>query len=119
VNVGRDRSRVVERPGAHEPDLGRRVLAEDSHLASRATPDLLFLVFTARNRDHLRLAAEELDSVGLDQDVDDECAPRLPLTIQAMTAMDEERIGGKPVPNLSARAAAFRLDAQDLLLADE
>jgi hypothetical protein len=117
VDVGRDRCRVVERTGANEPDLAARVLAEDRYLAGRATPDLLLLASAARHGDRLRLAGEELHSVGLDQQVDDECAPGLSLTVQAMTAMREERVGCEPVADRSARAATLKWGAHDLLQA--
>ena len=107
VNVGRDGRRVVERPASNESHPGAGVLAEDSDLARRTTPDLLLLPAVSRHRDKLRLAGEELHSVGLDQEVDDERAAGLSLTVQAMTAMNEERIGGQAVANRSAGAATL------------
>ena len=59
----------------------------------------------------LRLAGEQLDAVGLDQQVDHEGAPRLPLAVQAVAAMDEERLGREPVANLTARAASCEPNA--------
>jgi hypothetical protein len=107
VNVGRHGCRLVERASPDETNLEARVLAEDSCLAGWATPDLLLLAAAAGNGDRLRLSGEELDSIGLDQDVDDESAPGLPLTVQAVTAVDEERLGCKAVANRSAGAAAL------------
>jgi hypothetical protein len=114
VNVGRDCCRLVERAGAHETNREARVLAEDGCLAGWAAPDLLLLAAAAGNGDRLRLSGEELDSVGLDQDVDDESAPGLPLTVQAVTAMDDERLGRKAIANRSAGAAALDWGVQDL-----
>jgi hypothetical protein len=114
VNVGRDCCGLVERAGADEPDREARVLAEDSCLAAGTTPDLLLLAAAAGNGDRLQLSGEELDSVGLDQDVDDESAPGLPLTVQAVTAVDEERIGREAVANRSAGATALEWGVQDL-----
>ena len=114
MNVRRDRCRVVERTGSDEADLTTRVLAEDRYLAGWATPDLLLLAAAAGNGDRLRLSGEELDSVGLDQDVDDESAPGLPLTVQAVTAVDKERIGREAVAKRPAGAAALEWGVQDL-----
>src|SRR5207248_103027 len=105
--VGRDARGVVERAGADEPDRRAGVAAEDRDLAGRAAEDPLLLAAAARNVDRLRLAREQLDAVGLDQQVDDERAAGLPLAIQAVAAVREERLGRKPVANLSAPAAAF------------
>ena len=98
-----------------------RVLAEHRDLARRATPDRLLRAVVARHGDRLRLAREELHAVGLDQHVDDERASGLPLTVQAMTAVNEEWVGRKAVANLSAGAAALTWDAHahDLLLPDK
>jgi predicted DNA-binding protein (MmcQ/YjbR family) len=48
-----------------------------------------------------------LHPVGLNQDVDDERASSLPLTVQAVATVREERIGRQPVANGAAGAAAF------------
>jgi hypothetical protein len=82
-------------------------VAEDGDLAVRAAEDRLFAAVVSRHGDRLRRCCEQLDSIGLDQQVDHERAPGLPLTIQAMTAVREERIGCQPVANLSARTAAL------------
>jgi hypothetical protein len=64
----------------------------------------------ARHVDRLRRGGKQLDPVRLDQQVDDECAPGLPLAVQAMTAMNEQRIRCEPVANGSAGAAALTWD---------
>src|SRR5438874_2204899 len=116
VDVGRDRRGLVERAGAHEPHLGPRVLAEDRDLAGRAPVDPLRAAVVTRHVDRLRRAREQLDAVGLDQQVDDEGASGLPLAVQAVTAMREERIGCHPVTNRSAGASTFTGNAHVLLL---
>src|SRR5205807_76127 len=70
----------------------------------------------ARRVDRLRRVREQLHTVGLDQQVDDECASGLSLAVQAVTAMREERIGRKPVANRSAGAATLTWDAHELLV---
>jgi hypothetical protein len=50
----------------------------------------------------LRLTREHLDAIRLEQQVDDERASRLPLAVQAVTAIDEHRLGRQPVANRSA-----------------
>ena len=119
MDVGRDGRRLVERTAAHEPHLRPRVLAEDRDLAGRAPVDPLHAAVVARHVDRLRRARQELDAVGLDQQVDDEGASGLALAVQAVTAMREERIGRKPVANRSAGAATLTWDAHDLLLEDK
>jgi hypothetical protein len=93
-------------------------VAEDRDLAGRATEDRLLAAVIASHVDRLRVAREELNTVGLDQQVDDERASGLPLAVQAVTAMREERVGRKPVANCSAGAPTLTLDAHDLLLED-
>jgi hypothetical protein len=79
----------------------------------------LLAAVVARHVNRLRDAREQLDTVSLDQQVDDEGASGLPLAVQAMTAMREERIGRKPVANRSAGATTLTGDAHDLLLEDK
>jgi hypothetical protein len=55
----------------------------------------------------LRDAREQLHTVGLDQQIDDEGTSGLTLAVQAMTAMREERIGRKPVANRFAGATTL------------
>ena len=94
-------------PAANELDLGPSVLAEDGDLAGRAPVDPLRASVVAGHVHRLGVAGEQLHAVGLDQQVDDECAPGLPLTVQAMTAMREERLGREPVANRSACASTL------------
>src|SRR4029079_15441174 len=61
----------------------------------------------ARHVDRLRVAGEELDPVGLDQQVDDEGAAGLALAVQAVAAVDEERIRAEVVADRPARTPAF------------
>jgi hypothetical protein len=86
-------------------------VAEHRHLADRTTEDLLLAAVVARHVHLLRLSSEQLDTVALDQQVDDERAAGLPLAIQAMTAVDEERLGRQPIANFPARAPTFTRDA--------
>jgi hypothetical protein len=116
VYVGHNARGQVERPAANEQHLRPSVLAEDRHLAGRTAEDLLLAAIVARHLDWLRVAREQLHTVGLDQQVDNECASGLPLAVQAVTAMREERIGRKPVANRSAGATTLTWDAHDLLL---
>jgi hypothetical protein len=105
--VGRDSRRLIEGTAANEPHLGTAVLAEDRHLAGWTTEDPLLASVVARHVDRLRVAREQFHAVGLDQQVDHESASGLPLAVQAVTAMREERIGRKPVANRSAGAATL------------
>src|SRR5437660_3404613 len=117
VHIGRDARRVVERATPDKPNT-RAVAAEDRHLADRAAEDPLLLSAAARYVDRVRLAREELDPVGLDQQVDDERTSGLPLAVQAVTAMCKERLRPKPIANLPAGAAAFKHVGHNLLLVD-
>ena len=116
VHVGREARRLVERPAANVPHAGVPVLAVDGHLARRTAEDRLRASVVPRDIDRLRLTGEQLDAVRFDQEVDDERAPRLPLAVQAVAAVGEERIGGQPVPNRAAGAAAFDRNAHDLIV---
>src|SRR6185437_4272582 len=75
-------------------------------LAGRAAPDLLLLAAASRDGDGDRLLPEQLDPVGLDEDVDHERATGLLLTVEAVTAMDEERLRRQAVADRAARATA-------------
>ena len=114
VNVRRHARRVVERAGADEQDARARVAAVDRDLARRAAEDPLLLAAAAGYVDRRRLAGQQLDAVGFDQRVDDERAAGLPLAVEAVTAVREERVRRQPIPNLSAGAAAFEHVARDL-----
>jgi hypothetical protein len=107
VDVGHNARWLVERAAANVAKLGTRVLAVDRHLARRAAEDPLRAAVVARHGDRLRLAREQFHTVGLDQQVDDESASGLPLAVQAVTAIREERIGQEPVANRSAGAATL------------
>jgi hypothetical protein len=107
VDVGRDGRRVVERAGADEANARAGVTAEDGDLARGATEDPLLLAAAAGHVDRLRLPGEQLDAVRLDQHVDDERAPGLPLAVQAVTAVREERLRREPISNLTTGTAAF------------
>jgi hypothetical protein len=61
----------------------------------------------ARDVDDVKVALEELESVGFDQRVDHERAPGLPLAIQAMAAVNDHRLAHEAIPHASARAASF------------
>src|SRR5215208_6687748 len=119
MNVGRDSRGLIERTAANEPHLGASVLAEDCHLTGRASVDPLFAAVVASHVDRLRDAREQLHALGFDQQVDDEGASGLALTVQAMTAMREERIRRKPVANRSAGATTHTCDAHDPLLEEK
>jgi hypothetical protein len=119
VDIGHNARGLVERAAADEPHACVSVMAEDRHLAGWTTEDPLHAAVVARNVDRLWCACEQLYAVGLDQQVDDESASGLPLAIQAVTAVREERIGRKPVANRSAGAATLTWDVHDLLLEDE
>ena len=93
MNVGRDRRRPIESTDADEPHLGASVLAENRHLARRASKDPLGTPIIARHVDRLRDTRQQLHMVGLDQKIDHERAPGLSLTVQAVATVREERIG--------------------------
>jgi hypothetical protein len=79
----------------------------ERRLARRTAPDRLHRAVVARNVDGLRLAGEQFHAVGLNQHVDDERAAGLPLTVQAVAAVHEERFGRQAVADGPTRAAAF------------
>src|SRR5207244_3693681 len=116
--VGRDARRLIERTAANEQHLLTAVVAEHRHLAGRASEDQLLAAVVARHVYGLGRAREQLHTVGLDQQVDDERASGLSLAVQAVTAVREERIGRKPVANRSAAAATLTWGAHVLLLED-
>src|SRR6059036_3413303 len=102
MNVGRDDRGVVERSATNEQHAAASVLAEDRDLARRTAEDLLFAAVVARHGDRSRIARKQVDPLGLDQQVDDEGASRLSLTVEAVTAMREEGVGCKSVADRSA-----------------
>jgi hypothetical protein len=85
-------------------------VAEDRDLAARAAEDPLRAPVVARYLDRVRPPRGQLHAVGLDQQVDHEGAAGLALAVQAVAAMDEQRLGRKPVPNRAARTPALALD---------
>ena len=101
MNVGRDSRRLIESTAANEPDFRTAVLAEDRHLAGRTSENQLLAAVVARHLHGLRRGPEQLHTVALDQQVDDERASGLSLAVQAVTAMREERIGRESVANRS------------------
>jgi hypothetical protein len=92
VDVRRDGGRLVERAAADEAHLRPPVLAVDRHLTVRAAVDPLGAPVVAWHVDRLRLAGEQLDAVGLDQQVDHERTPGLALAVQAVAAVHEHRL---------------------------
>src|SRR5262249_54784504 len=92
---------------AHERHLGPAVLAEHRDLALGTAIDPLRAAVVARQVDRVRRAGQELDAVGLDQQVDHERAARLALAVQAVAAVRDERLIRQPVADRATRAAAF------------
>src|SRR5262249_42035330 len=97
MDVGCHGPRLGGGAAAHGADVRTTVLAEDRALAGRATEDQLRPAVVPRRLHRLRLASEQLDAVGLDQEVDHKRASGLPLAVEAVAAMDKERLGGQPV----------------------
>ena len=64
-----------------------------------------------RDVDRVRRSRDFLQAVGLDEQVDDEGAAGLALTVQAVAAVDDHRFRRQPVPNRAARAAALTWNA--------
>jgi hypothetical protein len=87
VDVRRDIGRIVERPAPYEAHLRRAVLAEDRNLTVRTPEDSLPAAIVARRVDGLRRSRDDMHTVGLDQQIDDEGAAGLALTVQAVAAM--------------------------------
>jgi hypothetical protein len=106
VDVGHNARGLVKCAAADEPHVWVSVVAEDRDLVGQAAEDLLLASVVARHVDRLRVAREQLHTVGLDQQVDDERVSGLSLVVQTVTAMREERIGRKPVANRSAGTAS-------------
>src|SRR5215471_7475462 len=96
---------MIERAASNEPDVCSAVLTEDRHLASRAAVDTLPASLIAGDVDRLRLFCEQLYTARLDQQIDDECASGLALTVEAVTAVDEEWVGVEAVAHSPAGAS--------------
>src|SRR5829696_192548 len=111
VHVGRDADRIVKRSAPYEAHFRTPVLAEDRHLTFRAPKDPLRAAVVAGRVHRLRRSREHLYAVSLDQQVDDESAAGLTLTVQAVAAMNEHRLRPEPVPDRAARASTVKLNA--------
>jgi len=99
VDVGRDARGLVERPRTDERDDRIAVVAVERDLALGTAEDGLRRAVVAEHLDQPGLARRELDAVGLDQDVDRERAPGLPLAVEAMAAVHEKRVARQAIPN--------------------
>ena len=77
----------------------------------RTTEDPLRAAVVAWGFDLVRRSREQLQMVSLDQQIDDEGAAGLPLTVQAVAAMNEHRFRAEPVPKRAARAPALTVEA--------
>src|SRR5206468_5241829 len=97
----------VERAAADEAHRRPAVVAPDGDLTRRTAKDLLRAPVVAWRVHGLRLARKQLHAVGFDQQVDHERAAGLPLAVQAVAAVDEERIRREPVANRAAGTAAL------------
>src|SRR5215217_751661 len=107
VHVRRDIGRIVERPAPDEAHLPRAVFAEERDLTLRAAEDPLDAAVVSWHADRLRRSRDFLQAVGLDEQVEDEGAAGLALTVQAVAAVNDHRFRRQPVPNRAARAAAL------------
>jgi hypothetical protein len=90
MNVGGDVRWVIKRASTDEPHFWPGVLAEDRDLTARATKDPLNAAVVAGNIDRLGRSGENLNTLCLNQQIDDEGAARLTLTVQTMAAMNEQ-----------------------------
>ena len=89
---GQDFARIVKRSGANEPHLAPAVLAKDGDLTPRTAMDALDAAVVARDVDAARRSRQDLHASCLDEEVDNEGAARLALTIQTVAAVHEQRI---------------------------
>jgi len=106
VHVRLQRTGVIERSDAYEPEIGPpSVVAPDSGLTPGAAVDLVRTVL-ARHRHGYRLAAQQLDRLSLDDRVEYERAACQPLAVVAVTAVDEHGFVEELVTDGAARAAA-------------
>ena len=69
VHVRRDIGRIVERPAANEAHLAPAVFTKDRDLTARAAKDPLHAAVVPWHLYRLRRSFEDLDTVGLDQQV--------------------------------------------------
>src|SRR5271166_4152058 len=116
VDVRWQRLGLVERADPDEAQLPTAaVVAPDRDLAVRAAVDGLRRSAFGGDRNRLRLAREPLDTIRLDQRVDDEGAAGLPLAFPAVAAVDEHRLRLEPVSHPAAGAAAFQFAHRILL----
>jgi hypothetical protein len=92
MNLGGDMSRVVQRAAADEPQARATVFAEDGDLAARTTEDRLRATVVPRRIDGLGCSREQLDTLRLDEQIDDEGAAGLTLTVQTMATVNEQRL---------------------------
>ena len=89
VNIRLEGARFVERSDAHEPEIGSPpVVTPDRGLTLEAPVDVVRTVF-ARHRHRYWLATKQLDRLSFDDRVEYERAPRQPLAIVAVTAVNE------------------------------
>jgi hypothetical protein len=65
---------------------------EHCNLAGGAAKDSLRAAVVARRVDRMRLTGQHLNPVRLDKHVDHERAAGLPLAVQTVAAIDEERL---------------------------
>lgn len=109
VDVGRQAVGIVERADAHEAHgvAGTAIVAPHRDAARGAAPDLLAAAARRRRHHRLRLAAQQLDAIGLDHGVERECRAGLALAPAAVTAMHEQRLCRHAISDLPAGAAAF------------
>ncbi len=91
MDIGRDVGWFIQRAAAHEPHLRPGIFAEDRDLAARTSVDPLHAAVVTRRIDRLRRFGDNLDALGLDEEIDNERAAGLALTVQTVAAMNEQR----------------------------
>lgn len=113
MDIGRHCAGFVERPDTNETDKlthatsHDEVVAPDGDLAFRAARDSLFGAARRRHLDIDNISLEQMDPICLDQRVDCECRPGLPLAKAAMAAVDYQWLRLHVVSHVPTAAATL------------
>lgn len=117
VRVGRQGSGIVQRANADEAKRrASAVVAPNRGVANGASIDVVWAAAFGGNGNRLGLTRNERNTIRLDHRVDYEGTPRLPLTVTAVTAIDEHRRGAELIPHGSASTTTFEVRGHCCLL---
>jgi hypothetical protein len=99
---------MVKGTHSHEAKLGQAtVFTPNSRLTFSAAKYEVRSAAIGRNRERRGRSRQKLNAIGLNESIEHKGAASLPLTSQAMTAMDEHRRRPKPIAHAPASASSF------------